>query len=103
MDARLVGIGLAIGSGVGVALGSMLGAVLGLMLGGGRDVGLWLALGVPLGAGFGLVAALVWGEMARPVPPGTCPDCCYEIVGRIGGLPRQRGAIVCPECGQAGS
>lgn len=90
MDARLVGIGLMIGSGFGGVLGSMAGAL-------GGDLGLWLALGPSLGAGLGLAGAFIWHDMTRPAPPDTCPHCGYDTSG----LPRQRGAIVCPECGEA--
>lgn len=90
MDGQHVGIGLAIGSGLGVVLGSMLGALSG-------DLGLWIALGVPLGAGLGLAGALVWHEMTRPAPPDACPNCGYDTSG----LPRRRGAVTCPECGEA--
>lgn len=88
MDGTSIGVGLALGSGLGVVMGSMAGALTG-------DVGLWVAMGVPFGAGLGLAGAMIWWTMNQPTPPNTCPHCGYDTTG----LPKGKGGAVCPECG----
>jgi len=68
----------------------------GLQLARLRDISLQRQLVLPLWIPFVIVAictTLLWWAARRPVPPGHCKECGYDLTANVSGR--------CPECGTA--
>jgi hypothetical protein len=79
-----VSLGLSIGGGLGVVFGAVMGALT-------QDMGTWIVMSLPTGAGMGLTVGIAVAVLNQRTSKDLCPTCGYPTTGLPGNT--------CPECG----